>query len=485
MRYGNNRLSWLVRKTFGLGAAALLGTIAGCGSSSPTPSTGQTSVPQTYFAPPAAGATYGEVSNIGGTAFNSPLSSPQTYTIDDQAGGTFSQTAFGLQGQTGLQTINAGDVTVLQGGLRSLGITANYVYDNGKSGFVPIAYSSPQSGSFAVELVDQAGGLVQMVGQPAVPFVAANHCPSFSSAQTYQFITIPASLNTGAVTQFSFNPAAETAYGSVDIVTSGSTVTFRNIQQYTLGSAAPAQPSAASVTGACGPTDFGYTTVVPGQLVITDPGVNPSTTVQASVGIGPSGLLVEYNGANINTPAGIMPNTSPKLYYDNVLGAGTGAVGLPKPSNALSTSAVVGAQYLGFIYGAGTFNKLANPPNGWSSYAASFGFSNLPSSCAALTPSTATLIYGGDFPNNTPASSSNCDFAIDLGAQDSSNNGLYPNVTVWVGADYAANTTGTTHSFPAVAIAGQLNSKYAIFVLGVDYSSIQPQPWAIYLLQSN
>jgi hypothetical protein len=32
-----------------------------------------------------------------------------------------------------------------------------------------------------------------------------------------------------------------------------------------------------------------------------------------------------------------------------------------------------------------------------------------------------------------------------------------------------------------VAIAGQLNGKYAIFVLGVDST----QPWAIYLMQSN
>jgi hypothetical protein len=50
-----------------------------------------------------------------------------------------------------------------------------------------------------------------------------------------------------------------------------------------------------------------------------------------------------------------------------------------------------------------------------------------------------------------------------------------------MGASYAANTTGKTYSFPAVAIAGQLNGKNAIFVLGVDST----QPWAIYLLQSN
>jgi hypothetical protein len=38
-----------------------------------------------------------------------------------------------------------------------------------------------------------------------------------------------------------------------------------------------------------------------------------------------------------------------------------------------------------------------------------------------------------------------------------------------------------TYSFSAVAIAGQLNGKYALFLLGFDNT----QPWAIYLLQSN
>jgi hypothetical protein len=493
MRHGINRLDQLMRKAFCLGVAPLLGLITACSnvSSSSSNSTGQssttTSGPQIYFAPPVAGATYNATSN-GSSVYAVSLALPQTYTVDDQAD-IFSQTVFGLN-TTGPQVLNAGDVSTLQSGLRSLSTTTNYALDTGLStgaGFVAIPYSSPESGSYAVELVSQAGGLMQMLGQPAVPLVAATQCPNFSSAQTYQFITIPASLYKGSGTQFDFNwtPSAETAYGSVDIVTSGNVVTFQNIQQHTLGSGAPAQPSASSVTGACGPTVLGYTILVPSQLVITDPGLtNSSTPPQASIGIGPSGLLVEYNGAT-NAEVGAMPNTSPALYYDNVLGAGTGAVGLPQPSSALSTSDVVGAQYLGFIYGAGVFDSPSNPPTGWSSYTASFGFSSPPSTCALLTPPTPTLLYGGDFPNNNPASSStgygNCDFAIDLGTQDSSNNGLYPNAKVWVGSGYAANSSGVTYSFPAIAISGQLGGKYAIFVLGVDST----QPWAIYLLQSN
>jgi hypothetical protein len=201
------------------------------------------------------------------------------------------------------------------------------------------------------------------------------------------------------------------------------------------------------------------------------------------VGIGPTGLLVEHNGAaDSNTT--MLPGTSPGLFYDNTLGAGTGAVGLPKPSSALDTGMLVGAQYLGFVYGAGIYAESPSP-TGWSSHLASFGFSSTPSGCASVTSSTGTLIYGGDFTNDDPTTSStgfgNCDLAIDLGTQDPSNNGIFPKATVWIGANYVANATGKTYPFPAVAISGQLNGKYAIFLLGVDSA----EPWAIYLLQSN
>jgi hypothetical protein len=273
----------------------------------------------------------------------------------------------------------------------------------------------------------------------------------------------------------------------VQIGASGSTVTFQNIQQFTLpsagGTGVPAQPGASSATGACASTFYGYTTVVPGQLVITMPVLNGcQISPQATVAIGPTGLLVEDSGSNATNP---LPNTSPALRYYNVLGAGTGAVGLPQPSSVLSTSAVVGAQYLGFICGAGV-HVSGNPyTSGWSSHAASFGFSSLPSSCASVTVSTGTLIYGGDYPNDNPSASSsgfgNCDFATDLGNQSSSMAGFYPHAAVWINSNYGANASGKSYSFPAVAIAGQLNGKYAIFVLGADST----QPWAIYLLQAN
>ena len=459
-------------KAVSLGGILLLCWLAGCGSSSTNKATTGAASPgsPTYFTPFVQGVADTEV--------------PQTFTIDDAAG-SFSQIIYQPQTQPGVQVLSSGTLTSGQRGLRSLTVTASYAYSNETTTYVP--NTTPRTGSFAVELADQAGGLVQVVGQPAEPLVAATQCPG-SSTQTYQFITIPTASSPTFLT--------ETAYGSVDISSSGSAVTFNNIHQYTLPSggqtgASPAQPSASTVTGICGPTFFGDITTVPGQLVVTDPGLGTELPAQAEIGIGPSGLLVENNGY-----PSTMAQTTPAIDYENILGAGTGAVGLPVPSNALDTNTIVSQQYLGFIYDAGTGSPYAP----WTSTLASFGFPTPPSDCPALTPQTGTLIYGGDFPIDTatgvpdPNSSAvqanggfplagYCDLAIDLGTQTS--NGLYLGAKVRIGAKFSANPTAAkiTYSFPAVAIAGQLNGKYAVFLIGYDNNTAQP--WTIYLLQSN
>ena len=443
--------------------------IAGCGSnskeSSPTP---VAPTPQNYFAPAIAGTTNG----------GAPLTVSQTFTIDDTAK-AFSQTTYQLQlPQEGSQVINAGLLSVAQRGLRDLATTANYTFTGASPNYVATTYNPPQTGSFALELSGQAGGLVQLLGQPAAPLVAAATCPASSTKQTYQFITIPAPSNI-------WDPATETAYGSVDISATGGAVTFANVKLHTLpsagGTGAPAQLPAVPAMGICGPTVYGNITNVPGKPVVTGPNAG-DITLQAKVGIGPTGLVVEDNGTGANAT---LSGTSPPLPYNNVLGAGTGAVGLPAPSSAVSTSTLTGAQYLGFIYATGVYVTGSSIPPAFSSHVASFGFSNVPSSCASVAPATGTLIYGGDFANDNPSASpdgfGNCDFAIDLGAQDAASNGLYTGATVWVGAAYPGNTTGGGYSFPAVAIAGQLGGKNAIFLVGSDAT----QPWAVYLLQSN
>ncbi len=458
------------------GAALVLWT-TGCGSSaSSTPPPAQQYTPQTYMAPGVAYTLSGSPAQVA----------LETYTIDDSAG-KFSETLYLQEGdQQGPQILNYGSFKPASDGFLDLGILASY--GAGTSGYSVTTYpaDSPLTGSWAIELPDQAGGLVQMVGRPVKPLVAATSCPNLASPQTWQFLTIPAAEVAHPSNQpapDTWNPVTDTAYGSVDISTTGSTVTLDNIQQFTLpsvgGSGLPAIPVGSPVMASCGPTFYGNTISFPSPLVITDPGTG-SEQLQASavMGIGPTGLLVEDNGNGKVSPG------STGINYQNDLGAGTGAVGLPKPASALDTGSLVGAQYQGFVYGAGVYTGPGSSGSGWSSHVVSFGSSGAPSSCASLTPSTSTpLIYGGDFPDDDPTASSgaNSDLAIDLGAQDTSNNGLYRAATVCIGANYAANTTGQTDIFPAVAIAGQLNGKNAIFVLGIDSS----QPWEIYLLPSN
>ncbi len=431
---------------------ALVLVLSACGDSAHIPAA-TASGPQLYMTPVVAGGD--------ATRATALLA---TYSIDDGQK-TFAQATYSASGK---QVHYSGSIAPFQRGLLSLAVTKS---DN---------LTTQVTNGWAFELAGQAGGLVALQNQPFAPMVPAVSCPAMTNPETFLFVTLPAPLTTGAQELLRWNPQTETAYGSVDIGANGSTVTLNNISQHTLpssgGTGAPANPSPTSVTGSCSPTPYGNTVSIPGEVTITNPGNGQKVTPQALLGIGPSGLLVEDNGMNVSaTPL-----------YENALGAGSGAIGLPKPSASVDTGSLTGAQYLGFFYGTGT--GLVTSPD-WSTSLASFGFSSLPASCASIAPQTGTMLYGGDFTNNDPTTSmtgyGNCDFAIDLGLQDTKNNGLYPSATVYVGSGFGTNTTGKTYSFPAVAIAGQLNGKYAIFLIGVDTVAPPNQAWGIYLLQSN
>jgi hypothetical protein len=400
-----------------------------------------------------------------------------TISIDDAAL-TFAQRTYSIGAHGTVVQVNySGKLASLARGLEELELTYACTDTNNCDGATYTPDPDNPSG-WAVELPDQDGGLLQLAGQPFVPLVPAVTCPSMSSAETFLFVTLPDTLITTGTGAVDWNPTVETAYGSVNISASGSTVTFANISQYILPSAGGGKlTNSSSVTGACSSTVYGNTVAIPANATVTGNNGVDTYTAQAMVGIGPSGLLVEDSGGT------------------SYLGAGTGAIGLPKPSSAVDTGALVGAQYLGFFYGSGSSNDgtSSDTVTSWSSSVASFGFTSLPSTCAAVTPQTSTMLYGGDFRGNNPAASTvqsgggfgNCDFAIDLGAQDASTNGLYSAATVYVGSGFATNTTGKSYSFPAVAIAGQLNGKFVIFLIGEDTAGSPNQAWGIYLLQSN
>jgi hypothetical protein len=393
-----------------------------------------------------------------------------TFAIDRTAS-TFVQQAYLPTSGYEEYVFNSGDFTALPNGILNIGVT----YGNGTVGNGTV-FNPPQTINWALEWPGQ-GGFAGLKGQIVSPFAPNQTCPSIAAPQTFQFVTFP---NVG--------DGAGTAYGSVSISASGGTVSFANDTQFNISSGASSNPSPASASGTCGPTAFGQTVSVPNTDTVTDPGNGQSQTPSATIAIGPTGFLVEGNGFTLQKSVAT---------YQNLLGAGLGAVGLPQPSSPLTVSGLLGAQYAGFIYGTGA---AAIPARGFSAVApaslvASFGYPNVQTACPTPpAPQTSTILYGGEFSNNDPSSNSfgNCDFAVDLGLQSAKNNGLFPNATIWVGSSFPGNKTGGSYSFSAVAVAAQLQGKYAIFLIGLDTAGLkvvsqglQSQDWGVYLLQSN
>jgi len=444
--------------------AASLGLVAaGCGSNTtPIKPVTPSNPSQLYFAP-----TLGDVY-------------ASTYSIDHTAN-TFVRDVYGFDGSAanGATVTDSGVISTLPNGIVSLETT----YHESTSG-VQTTYNPPLTGSWAVELPGQAALIGMKAYANFTPAVPTESCPSLSTAETFLFVTIPNRLssNSTSIIANNWNPLLETAFGTAQIGTSGTTVQFNSVSQYTLpvsGAApgAPKNPGPTSVTAACSPTFYGQTIGVPGSVTIINPGNGESVPPSATIGIGPSGFLVEDAGSS--QVAG-----EP---YENVLGAGYGAIGLAVPSGSLTAQTLVAAQYQGFLYGSGGPVSLTQSGPGFS-LIGSFGYSNLQTACPTLpAPSTSTILYGGEFANNDPSSNTfgNCDLAVDLGTQDAKTSGLYPAATVYVTASFPKNGIAKAYSFPAVAIAGQLGSKYAIFLIGVDTSGSPSQAWGIYLLQSN
>jgi hypothetical protein len=455
-----------------LAMAASLGLlISGCGGTSKSISDPASQNPsQLYFAP-----TMGD-----------QIGSPSTYALDHTAG-TFVRSTYSASGAT---IMDAG-VLSTSDGIDALSV--EYIY----SGNGDFTSNAGLSGSWAVDLPGQAA-LVQIDTPPEGSSISAvNHftpaaptesCPSLTTAETFQFVTIPKQLAPATQTTIgtgNWDPTLETAYGSVQISTSGTAVTFNKVTQNTLPAGAGGQPGtpeypapSGAISAVCAPTYYGQVISVPGTMTVSSTAPN---TVTATIGVGPSGFLVEDAGSG-----GVDPTTG--LSYENILGAGYGAVGLPQPSSDI-TSSLTGAQYQGFLYAPGgsgfnlisSFGGLQNACN-WT---ALLGQSTAPSQ----TPSSNT-IYGGDYGSGTNGSNDptsgkiNCDIAIDLGTPSA--NGLYTNATIYVGSSFPENTTGALYYFqPAVAVAGQLQGKNAIFLIGADTAGTPSRAWGIYLLQPN
>ena len=447
--------------------ALLLGLLGGCnGNSFPQPKQG--SGPHTYF-----------VAAISSPTFHSDINAFPTVLSIDRVANTFQQAEFNFSGVNP----SAGSAIATSGSLLAtmrplLALQTSYTFTGT---FPGVTNPKPVTDAFALEIPGE-GGFALLKGQPVAPFVSNVVCPQIAKPESFLFLSIPApltSLDKSSVNGnlYYFNLGTDTAYGTVSVSTGAAgSLSFSSVSQGifpTTGATMmpPTPPAPPSQTGSCAPGIFGNVTNVPGTVMITNPGSSQTISPTATIGISPGGLLVENSGA---TSSGTASPTPP---FANVLGAGLGTVGLPV-SSSVTPSTLASAQFQGFFFNPGTTTGISQ-----TSVPASFGFVTQPSSCPVVAHPTGSVLYGGDYPSNDPTKSSdgfgNCNNAIDLGVPDPTTNGLFP---------FAAIYPSRGRAYPAVAIAGQIAGKYAVFVLGVDPSTVAAtsrQMHGIYLLQTN
>jgi len=367
---------------------------------------------------------------------------------------------------------------------------------------LPSAQNPALTGAWAVE-IPGAGALANFLllhatgPSSAAPTAMAQNtaCPNSPVASPFLYVTVPnAALHTDLAD-----------YGIVQIKSQGSAVTF-STQPSLVG---PNPQTASTVTGGCSQTVFGAVTAYPLNTFGT------SGPLPELISIGRSGLLVS--------------NFDPGLGGLGAFGGGTGVIGVAEPSSALDANSVISAQYNGFIFSpsnpvkqsngyditvlASAFGNHAAGSQACSTLQASLAANNVQGGKVPVLPST-NSIYGGEFLTvsatgsvNDPTGASgseNCDVVIDLGTQDPSNNGLFPNATIFIGSNFppfsvsqqwtCGNGGVCAVSFPAAAIAGQVQGHYVIFVAASGASTppaqlpdgagnLAPQAVGIYLFQ--
>jgi hypothetical protein len=377
-----------------------------------------------------------------------------------------------------------------------LGITESFATT---STAVLTPFNPPLTGAWTVE-IPGAGALANLLSintnsttatVSAAPTAMADNstCPNFSTATRFLYVTVP---NLGV--------SADLAdYGTVQIASQGSAVTF-TAQPYLVGS--QTQPSSI-VTGGCSQTNLGALTAYPLNSF-------GSSSNLELISIGGSGLLVSSYNQLVGLTGG-------------AFGGGKGVIGVAAPGSPLDINSVVAGQYNGFIFSP---QNRAKQSYDITVLASSFGNHSATSqACSALEASlaanngqgangvpvlpTANTLYGGEFLTmsssgelvNDPTGASgseNCDVVIDLGTQDSSNSGLFPKTTVFIGSNFppfsvsnpwTCGGTVCAVSFPAAAVVGQVHGKYVILLSG-SASSNPPaqlpgaaQPIGIYLFQ--
>jgi hypothetical protein len=462
------------------------------------------------FASSGCGVTAKPVTSSSAGLVDSYFGGPFPATVSDLANSraTFDHTAnqIGVSAFVTNQTAQVPtaiiDGTYVAAGTGFLSITENFATT---SSGVLRAQNPPLSGAWAVE-IPGAGALANLLSVnnsgsalsvSAAPTAMAENtaCPNFSNPAPFLYVTVPN-------TNLSHDSAD---YGKVTIGTQGSAVTF-DAQPFLVG---PVEQAASTVTGGCSNTNLGALTAYP----LNSFGFASNLEL---ISIGSSGLMV----------SSFAPGSSNDL---GAFGGGSGVIGIAEPSGPVDVSAVISAKFNGFVYAplntvrenydvtvlASAFGNHTATSQACSALQSSLVANNGQGAGTVAVLPSANSLYGGEFlatsttgATNDPSGatgSEDCDVAIDLGTQDSTTNGLFPNAAVFIGSNYPPNSaanpwkcggTGSTCavSFPAAAVVAQVQGQYVIFVaasagssppagLPNQFGNRQAQPVGIYLFQ--
>jgi hypothetical protein len=357
-------------------------------------------------------------------------------------------------------------------------------------------FSVLSDGSLAYEVLGRAA-VLRPGGNPGTRVFAVpqTSCYAITGKQRFQYIALfPGALTNGPDLSSS---GPFLGYGSVVASTdsTGKAWQFDNLLGGAWNSLGTTVSGPALFAGTCAAANGQASISFPSTTLmdefwapdskITSPA--PSTT-QSSIWIGPSGFFAadQSDPASQGSPTGL---------------AGASIAGMAEPSSTLSTSAMAAGQYLGFVYEAPNPNGYANNTTGVlqgsnpPAFTAPVGFGQ-------VVAGSGTTLTGGIFPNDAVTGTPNADTQITLGTEDATYNGLYTSVKVTVldPAQNCANFSGSqftipvtssinaqgyiTCTFPGVAVAGNPDGKYAIFVSTYNWAvTFGGQPMEFFLFQ--
>lgn len=374
---------------------------------------------------------------------------------------------------------------------------------SGAFNYQPVTFPAPAtsgaiqaSGGFSS--LGAAGLVYEALGQAAVlrpgdsatsPVFAVpqTQCYAVTGRLRFQYIPMfPAEEDSGSPD--AAHGAPFLGYGSIVASTdsTGKSWQFQNLQGGTWtpgeGTSGTFVSGPDAFTGTCNSTSGQASISVAGDSQLdtlwTPDGAAITSTTQSNLWIGPTGFFV----ADQTDPTQPAPT-------------GASIAGIAEPATPLSTSAVLEGKYLGILYEAANTANYGNSAPVTAAFTAPVGFGQ-------VVAGTGSIMTGGVFPNDDVTGTPNSDTQIKLGAQDATLNGLYISVSITV-PDPAQNCanfvlfslSGIVSSsvdangypsctFPGVAIAGNPNGKYAIFVNSYNWAvRYGGAPMQLYLFQ--